>query len=152
MQQSHHDGLGITSAGAVCLVVWHQAVTFERFKRQRAALNALAERHPEGICFLCVVGAVVPPPDSELRKATIRMVADLGKRLRCVACVIEGEGFRAATTRSVLAGMTLLLRSNAPATRIVANTGEAAAWLAQHGASEREVLEAHARLITQMTA
>jgi hypothetical protein len=102
---------------------------------------------------LCAIGADVPPPDAELRKASNQMVAGLGKRLRCVACVIEGEGFRAATTRSVLAGMALLLRSSGPAIRIVANAGDAAAWIAQQaGASERNVMDAHGQLVAQLSA
>jgi hypothetical protein len=149
---SHHDGLGIAYVGTVCLVVWRRSVTLERFERQRTALRALADRHPQGVSFLCVIGENVPPPDAELRKASNQMVAALGNRLRCVACVIEGAGFRAATTRSVLAGMALLLRSSTPAIRIVASTAEAAAWLAQHGASERYLLEEHAELVALMSS
>jgi hypothetical protein len=150
--ESHHDGLGIANVGAVCLVVWRQSVTVERFERERAALHALAHRHPGGVGFLCVIGENVPPPTAELRNATIQMISALGTRLRWVACVIEGEGFRAATTRSVLAGMALLLRSSGPAIRIAASTAEAAAWLAQHGASERDLVEGHARLLARISA
>lgn len=150
---SHHDGLGVAYVGAVCLVVWRRSVTLERFERQRTALRALAERHPAGISFLCVIGENVPPPDAELRKASNQMIAALGNRLRYIACVIEGGGFRAATTRSVLAGMALLLRSSsAPAIRIVASTTEAAAWLAQHGASERDLVEEHAQLVALLSS
>ena len=147
---SHHDGLGIAYVGAVCMVVWRRSVTLERFVRQRTALRALADRHPEGISFLCVIGENVPPPDAALRKASTQMITALGSRLRCIACVIEGGGFRAATTRSVLAGMALLLRSSTPVLRIVASSAEAAAWLAQHGASERDLVDGHAQLIAQM--
>lgn len=153
---SHHDGLGIAYAGAVCLVVWRRSVTLERFERQRTALHGLADRYPQGIGFLCVIGENTPPPDAELRKASNQMITALGNRLHCIACVIEGEGFRAATTRSVLAGMALLLRASGPRVRIVASAAEAAVWLAQQGAgagaSESELMETHGQLIARMDA
>lgn len=150
---SHHDGLGIAYAGAGCILVWRQPVTLERFERQRAAVRELALRYPEGIGLFCVIGEHVPPPEAELRKSSIQMIAALGARMRGVVCVIEGQGFRASTTRSVLGGMALLLRGNAPPTRIVSHASEAAKWLPQHGvgASERDLIETHALLNVEMT-
>jgi hypothetical protein len=62
-----------------------------------------------------------------MRKASLKMVTDLGEQLACVACVIEGSGFRAATVRSVLAGMALLLGNNKPAVKFMPDVMSAAA-------------------------
>jgi len=105
------DGVIVGEIGRVCTVIWRTPVTRERFDAQRAGLDRVVARHPEGVGFLCVIETdTVPPPSDPLRRASIAMIAAHADRLRYVACVVEGSGFKAAAARSVLAGMRLVFR------------------------------------------
>jgi hypothetical protein len=142
------DGVGIAEAGNVCLVVWRAAVTPARFRRQRMALEGVVTRHPGRAVLLCVVEPTTPPPDDEMRKASIEMVTRLGEALRCVACVIEGSGFKAAATRSVLSGMTLLLSNRKTDVKFTATLAAGASWAAQicHEVDVRVLAQLHEQL------
>lgn len=96
---------------SACIAVWRSKPTFSNFQLQRESLTKLARRAPGQAVLLCVVEADCKPPDDSVRKASSEMVSELGANLRRVACVIEGSGFLAAITRSVLSGMQLLVRS-----------------------------------------
>ena len=88
------DGLATGEIDGVCIVVWRNDVTLERFRRQRAALESTVARHPHGAGFLCVIERNVAPPDEYFRRASSDLIDALGPRLRGVLCVIEDEGFR----------------------------------------------------------
>ncbi|WP_394829254.1 hypothetical protein [Pendulispora albinea] len=102
------DGLAVAQLGRLCVVIWRGDVTHARFERQKAGLAHIARSQPEGVGFLCIIEPSAKPPDETLRRASIEMVVGQGNHLRCTAAVIEGEGFKAAITRSVLSGMLLL--------------------------------------------
>lgn len=104
-------GLAVGEQGSLCVVIWRLDVTPERFVHQRNALRDVAHRHPGRAAFLCVIEPSAKPPSEELRRASVAMLTELRAQLSGVAAVIEGSGFEAAVTRSVLAGMMLLLRS-----------------------------------------
>jgi hypothetical protein len=57
------------------------------------------------------------------------MLASHGSRLKCVACTIEGSGFKAAVTRSVLSGMALLFANRKTPVSFFANVPNAVAWM-----------------------
>jgi hypothetical protein len=123
-----NDGVVVGEVGRVCVVIWRGGVTREMFERQRAGLVSVVARYPEGSGFLCVIEPTATPPDDELRRASIEMVASHTQGLKCVAVVIEGEGFRAAITRSVISGMTLLYRRKPPAS-VFPKVREAVGWM-----------------------
>jgi hypothetical protein len=126
---SNEDGLGIAEIGTTLLVRWRGAVTPAPFERQRAALEAMAARHPGGANLLCVIEEGAAAPDSVMRKATSEMVAQLGDRVRCIACVVEGRGFKAAAVRSVLSSMALLRKIKVEQ-KFTATFTDAAHWIA----------------------
>jgi hypothetical protein len=126
------DGLAVGELSAVCLVVWRGAVERTLFEHQRAALAEVVQRNPDGAGFLCLVEETAKPPDDELRRASTQMVAAHGRRLRCVACVIEGSGFKAAVTRSVLSGMALLLTRQRTPISFFSHAPPAAKWMREH--------------------
>jgi hypothetical protein len=144
--------LGIAQVGPVCLVVWHGAVTRPLFDRQQGALRAVVAQYPGQAGFMCVVGSSSPPPDSTLRQASLDMLASHGDRLAWVICVIEGEGLHAAATRSVLSGMSLLLKRSRPTVTFTADVPSAVAMAAGHfdAASAACLSEAHAHLLAAM--
>lgn len=100
--------------GPVCLSLWQAKPTPERFAIQRSHLHAAVGREPGKIVFMCVVSPHADPPDEAERKASADMITSQGTKLLGVACVIEGVGFRAAITRTVLTGVVLLIHSPAP--------------------------------------
>jgi hypothetical protein len=128
---SVEDRLGLAEVGTVCIVVWQGAVTPSRFMRQREALQDVVQRHPGRAALLCVVEPTTPPPEDAMRNASTDLIASLSDRLSCVACVIEGTGFRAAATRNVLSGMSLRLACP-PDVMFAATVAEAAPWVVQH--------------------
>jgi hypothetical protein len=148
------DGLGIAEVGTVCVVVWRAVVTADRFQRQRDALYDLVDCHPEGVGLLCVIEPNTPPLEDRMRRASIDMVEGLGTRLRCITCVIEGSGFRAAATRSILSGMALLLSKVKSDVKFTATVVEAARVVAQHcdAVSTAQLIDACEQVRTRLSA
>jgi hypothetical protein len=125
--------IAIGELGPLCAVIWRDDVTHERFDIQRLALDQVVRRHRPEAGFLCVIEADVKPPSEELRKASSEMLASHRGALCCMAGVIEGDGFRAALTRSVLLGITRLgLTRGSPQPRYFANVSQASRWLCDH--------------------
>jgi hypothetical protein len=110
----NQDGLLMGMVGPICLALWWAKPTPERFAIQRTQLHAAVAREPGKLTFSCVVSPQAEPPEDAERKASADMITSQGTKLLGVACVIEGVGFRAAITRTVLTGMLVLIRSPAP--------------------------------------
>jgi hypothetical protein len=107
-------GLLMASFQRVCVAVWDVKPTRQLFEIQKAHLAAAVAREPGRALFLCVVAKSADPPDQELRDASSKMIAGHGKNLTGCACVIEGTGFRAAITRTVLTGIMLVVGGPVP--------------------------------------
>lgn len=122
------NDLTIASYGQICAALWNTKPTLALFEEQRAALEACTRRYPGQTLFLCVVSASADPPDKPVRDASALMIKEHAADLLGCACVIEGTGFRAAITRSVLTGMTLLARTPVPIAFFERISG-AAEWL-----------------------
>lgn len=115
LQLTHRGGgLLVGHFGHVCVAVWSTKPTWGLFEQQRAALANSVERHPGRALFLCVVSAKADPPEQDVRDASAKMIISHDRQLAGCACVIEGSGFRAAITRTVLTGITLVVRTPAP--------------------------------------
>jgi len=116
--------------GPVCLALWQSQPTRERFAIQRDVLHGAVARDPGKVAFMCVVTAGAPPPGDAERAASAAMVSSQGDKLAGVACVIEGVGFRAAITRTVLSGVLLMIRTPSPI-KLFDGTYAAEPWLAK---------------------
>ena len=123
-------GLLVGAIGPVSLALWRTKPTPELFEMQRLELTSAVARNPGNIAFLCVVEASADPPDQAVRDASAAMISSLGTGLVACACVIEGKGFRAAITRTVLAGMALVARHAAP-NRFFDSVPVASAWVTE---------------------
>jgi hypothetical protein len=86
--------------------------------------------HPNGAGYLCIVEPTSEPPEEEIRRAAAEMVTSQGQRLKRLAVVIEGSGFRAAITRSVFSGIVRFVRTPSPL-RFFASAATATAWMAK---------------------
>lgn len=114
---------------SMCVCIWRGAVTPASFERQRSALAEVVDLHPGGAGFLCIIEATATPPNDALRRASVEMLASHGNRLKCVGCTIEGTGFKAAVTRSVLSGMALVFANRKTPVSFFANVSDTVAWM-----------------------
>jgi len=125
------EGLLLGGFGHVCVAVWNSKPTMALFESQRAALAATVMRHPGRALFLCIVSSKADPPDQDVRDGSAKMIISHDRQLAGCACVIEGSGFRAAITRTVLTGITLVMRTPSPFGFSDSVTG-GCQWLGQH--------------------
>jgi hypothetical protein len=122
------DGLIAAQKGETCIAIWRSKPHQMTFGIQRSMLDRTVAAHPGRAKFLCVVEPDAPAPDDDVREASADMVNEHGDRLSKVACVIEGDGFRAVANRAVLAAMSLFVRSPV-ATKFFGSVDSAACWL-----------------------
>lgn len=80
------------------------------FEQQRRWHRKLDEASPHGAAFLGVLQADTPPPTEEARVVINRVFREFGKVVKGGVMVIEGDGFVAASFRSVLSMIVLALR------------------------------------------
>jgi hypothetical protein len=123
------DGLATAELGSYCLILWREPVNHARFLVQREALELVTSRHADGIGILCVIEPVTESPSEELRTEASRLLAALSSRIRNMAYVVEGDGFRAAIIRGVLSSIELLRGKRAFPSRYFAETSAASRWL-----------------------
>lgn len=121
-------GLILGSYRNVFFALWSTKPTPELFQLQRAALAAAVSASPGKIFFLCLVSPNAEPPEQAERDASSQMITSHGNRLLGTACVVEGSGFRAAITRTVLTGIVLFIRTPAPIA-FFENVEAAAFWM-----------------------
>jgi hypothetical protein len=124
------DGVVVAQIGNVCAALWRKKPTPERFEIQRACLAAAVAKHPGRTVFMCLVEAGTEPPDDVVRKASSSMITGHGPNLKAVAIVIEGSGFKAAISRTVLSGIVFLIRSPSPI-KYFESAASGASWLGQ---------------------
>ena len=124
--------IGTVEIGPIFVALWRGAVIRESFDVQSAGLTEVVRAHPAGAAFLCVIEVTSKAPNDELRRASIEMVEAHGPRLRCLAVVIEGEGFRAAVNRGVITGLILFARHIHCPVSVFSDVRDAAAWMQKH--------------------
>ena len=124
-------GLVVGEFGPVCVTIWRDVVDVPRFTKQADALAAVAAKYPRKGAFVCIIEPTCAPPDDALRKASVEMINKHEANLACIAGVIEGQGFRPAIARSILATMSLLFRKGAPH-QFFADVRGAAKWVGKH--------------------
>jgi tRNA A-37 threonylcarbamoyl transferase component Bud32 len=126
-----HDSeeLLVAEIGSICVAAWRQGVTPHRFELQRSGLADVVERRTAGIGFLCLIEETSwPPPDHKLRRASSEMISARG--IACVAVVVEATGFSAAIIRSVIAGITILTRSQSDVpVSVFSSVRDAIVWM-----------------------
>ena len=120
--------MALGQIGSLCIALWRDEATRPRFDRQATALAAVVAAHRGTAGFLCIVEPESKPPSNELRRASARMIEAHGTDLAFVAAVIEGSGFHASITRSVLTAMSRFLPRNMTKIGFFSNATEAALW------------------------
>lgn len=126
---STHPGFAAGRLGPLHLSIWDTRSTPEQAARAIEVLEGLG-REEERVLVLAVLGANTPPPDDAVRDLFAAGFGRLGKRVVAVGNVIEGQGFRAATMRAVVTGLTLVIRAPHPQ-RTFATIEEGARFIAE---------------------
>ncbi|MDX2052562.1 MAG: hypothetical protein SFV15_09240 [Polyangiaceae bacterium] len=101
------------------------------FEQQRRWIRKLKEVSPDGSAFLAVLQSDTPPPTEEARLIIKRVFREFGQVMKAGAMVIEGDGFVAATFRSVLSMLVLALRPAYPL-KVYRSVAEASVWVLPH--------------------
>lgn len=139
------------------LLVWHRAPDMRAVARIDATNPSRTAAHPEKISTVHIIRDTAAQPDAETRDAMNKMHAQWGHTVGCAAIVIEQQGFKAATLRTLIAGMSMLAPKHYRI-RVADSVASAAPWLADHHARSTgvvltadEVLAvlSHARLLGQ---
>jgi hypothetical protein len=122
------ERFAMSQVGDVCIGIWRKKPTLASFNAQRDLLTQAVVSGADGAGYICIIESSAEPPDDEIRRASARMVTSQGTKLKRVACVIEGSGFQAAITRSVLSGILRFIRTPSPI-KLFASAPVAAAWM-----------------------
>jgi hypothetical protein len=138
------------------LGVWDERPHVHAARRFEALLLELLEAQPGRTAYLAMLPATLALPDADVRDAFARAGQRAGQRLTCIAAVVEGAGFRAASVRAMVTGIGLMARARFPL-RCFASLDEAARWAASELeraggrlGTPAEVAEAFAPLRAQM--
>jgi hypothetical protein len=115
--------------GRVALALWRGKTTSSAVKRGSEVLAEHAAVWGGRVLLLTVVEENVPLPALEARVELVSLLKNANGRVERSALVFEGEGFRAASVRAVVAGVSLFSRPEYPH-RVLASVGAAARFLA----------------------
>jgi hypothetical protein len=92
------------------------------------ALGAFAEQHPEGISNVHIIAAGLPLANNDARAALSALMKKHDTDLACAGTVLDGTGFWASATRSVIMSLQLLTPSSF-AVRTCGSDSELATWM-----------------------
>ena len=119
------------------VAVWDRVVIFfcrgktslAAVRRCEQAIDEQFRRNGELVLLLTIVDMIAPLPPLEVRMEIAGALHRLNGKLARSGVVFEGEGFRAASVRAVVAGVSLFARATYPH-RIFSRVGAAARFLA----------------------
>src|SRR6478735_289253 len=124
----HSDpGLHVAVYGSVCIALWLSKPTRQLFEIQRRELEATVKKHPGQATFMCIIEPSADPPDQDVRNSSTEMIMSHGDKLAATCCVIEGSGFRAALTRTVLTSIAFMAKGKTTI-RFVEHVQTASDW------------------------
>ncbi len=116
--------------------LWRGRPTLAAIDAAYAEFLALSERQPGGVVVFSTSSGSYPSMGPDERKRSVATLSDVRDRLLALSVTIEGEGFIAGASRSILTGITLLARPRCPI-KVFNQRAEAAAWLAPFVRSAR---------------
>ena len=112
------------------LIVWAAQATGAALERLAVISATMVESCPEGVSNIHIVAHGAPLPTPEARAGFVRLMEQYEAQLACVAVVLEGSGFWAATLRSVITGMRMVSPRTFPM-RFHESIEEVPIWLPQ---------------------
>jgi len=124
-EDEHHL---VATWGNLLLLIWKNETRLAAIQGLRDTMQGLAKRQPDGMTLLTVIERGAPLPSSTERRALSDVLRDFSGSVLRSAVLIDADGLRAATVRSVITGLTLIARQPYPH-RVFGRAAEAAAWL-----------------------
>jgi hypothetical protein len=125
---AHATGYALATCGHAFVSVWSRPSTLDSLAAVAQCEEALTGDSPEGIVVLTVIAGTAFSIGIREREEAQRLARHFDKTTVAEAYVIEGEGFRAAAMRAMLAGLQLLARTSHPV-RVFADVPGAVEWL-----------------------
>lgn len=122
-----HPHYAIGSWRNIFIVSWRCNTTLDASNEVAEVCATFAAGHAEGIGLLTIIEDTAPPPPGKVRS---RIAEFLGQAdyIKASGVAMEGSGFRAATVRSVVAGLSMLARQPFPH-KVFRDAHEALSWL-----------------------
>ncbi|HKU38358.1 MAG TPA: hypothetical protein VJR89_09430 [Polyangiales bacterium] len=112
----------------VLIASWTAQGTAPLIEALAEALGTFAAQHSEGISNVHIIAAGLPLANSEARTALSALMKKHDAALACVGTVLDGSGFWASATRSLIVSLQMLTPSTF-AIRTCAADAELTAWL-----------------------
>lgn len=133
----------------VLVTVWRRSATAPLIRRVAPCQRDFMRRFPGGFTLLTIVEPQGREFSAEASAEAVKLGRESHPYIRAHAYVIEGRGFVAAAVRSIVAGVALLTRFQAPQ-QVFDTVGEAVPWIV--GIAEAHGAEplSHATLITEL--
>jgi len=132
--------VGVGVYKSVLAMVWHGPPTVEHLRALGGHQQRVADLHPRGFVTLAVLPSQHTRMSPEVRGAAEELARNPSPALVAVAQVITGNGFVAASTRMIAAGLALLGRTP---TKLFASSDAAALWLCERAATIPEAPAIH---------
>lgn len=132
----------------LAIAVWRRETTVEAIQQLRRHLSDLGLTARHDLLLLTLVERAAHPPSAAARQATAEQLRSSAGMICRAATVLEGDGFRAATVRSIAIGLSLLASQPFPY-KVFSSARDAAEWLASESTSElgsSEIVEALERI------
>lgn len=120
------------------VVVWRDKLTPANIGSIPTVIRAVSGGRPASAGVFVVIGTSVDAPDAATRDALAKGMKSVEGLTKCVAQVLEGEGFKAAAVRSVAVGLNLLVKSIYPL-KAFATVDEGARWFTKQMSQGRVV-------------
>lgn len=115
------------SCGKSVIVIWRTAPTVRALGDLRDIILELLKEFPRGVGIVGISEPGMPMLSSAERKVAADLLTTYGSQLRAIATVIEGHGFWAGATQSVMTAISLIARQPCPM-RIFNTIDEALVW------------------------
>jgi hypothetical protein len=117
------------------IMIWRVAPTVRALGDLRDIILELLGQFPRGVGILGIAEPGMPMLSAAERKFASDLLTTWGSQLRAIATVIEGHGFWAGATQSVMTAISLIARQPCPM-RIFNTIDEALVWYTPHVADQ----------------
>jgi hypothetical protein len=120
------EGLALANLNGLFVNIARRPATMDDLAQVRQLISKHFEKYPQTASIAVLEPNAAQSPSKEFREASAALTRDF--KSLAVAIVIEGEGFRAATMRTLAAGLYLINRAGYPH-KIVASVDDGTRWL-----------------------
>jgi hypothetical protein len=124
-----HPSFCIATWDCMTIVVLNGAIRGARLAPVFEEARRQCQRYPEGGGFTLLIGPHAGLPDADARRMSSEALAECGAFIHCAAVVLDWDGFRAATARSIVSTLFLATRRRLMS-RVFHELTEAAQWQA----------------------